>query len=120
MRSVHKTTENEQRVVVIADEASAELHNNGGEITVTEAMKAHFWKAYYEEMGRSKSKNKKTESKKAKFFKYMALKKVGSKMKFHKRQFIGNSTTLMSQLETRYKNLVQKEMLNAFKNIRFK
>jgi len=47
-------------------------------------------------------------------------KKDGTKIVMPKRQFMGNSKALMDHLESKQKDLVTKEMLNAFKKIRFK
>lgn len=77
----------------------ASIHNEGGEITVTVKMKKYFWAMYMKAIGgirhdvKTKSavydKRGQRLSKEAAFFKAMALKKVGSKIKIEKRQFIG-------------------------------
>lgn len=64
----------------------ASIHNEGGTITVTAKMKKYFWAMYMKAAGGRKSKRMSQE---ADFFKAMALKKVGSKIKIAKRQFIG-------------------------------
>ena len=114
MRSIKKETETNKKVVVIADSDYAKIHNEGGYITVTEAMKAHFWKRFYE-LGGGKGRAKK----KAMYCRGMALKKVGSKIKIPKRQFMGNSKELLRILESKHKGLVTSEMLKAFKKIKF-
>jgi len=77
----------------------AAIHNEGGMITVTQKMKRYFWAMYYKASG-AVTYNVKTRkaaktarntrlSTEAQFFKAMALKKVGSKIKIDQRQFIG-------------------------------
>lgn len=63
----------------------ADIHNQGGTITVTQKMKGFFWYRYRMATG-GDSKNVNAESI---FWKSMALKKVGSKIVLPKRQFIG-------------------------------
>lgn len=77
----------------------ASIHNEGGVITVTQQMKRYFWAMYYKASGaiRYNVKTKsavlddrgKRLSKEALFYKAMALKKVGSKIKVEQRQFVG-------------------------------
>lgn len=74
----------------------AQIHNDGGEITVTKRMKQFFWSQYYKkglvggmyERGKSKQKAE-ALSKEAEFWRNMALKKVGSTIKIPQRQFMG-------------------------------
>ena len=77
----------------------AQIHNYGGEITVTKRMKQFFWSQYYKkglvggmyERGEGKKSKQKAEtlSKEAEFWRNMALKKVGSTIKIPQRQFMG-------------------------------
>lgn len=89
----------------------AAIHNEGGTITVTRRMKKYFWYRYLLIMGSKRNRpdkaplspklqrkkngelrnNKKNLelTEEAKFYKYMALKRVGSKIVIPKRQFIG-------------------------------
>lgn len=77
----------------------AQIHNDGGEITVTKRMKQFFWSQYYKkglvggmyESGKGKKSKQKAEalSKEAEFWRNMALKKVGSTIKIPQRQFMG-------------------------------
>lgn len=108
--SIQKQSVSTRQVSVIANSAYAQIHNEGGSIVVTEAMKSHFWKMYYKVNGKGK---------KAKFFKAMALKPVGSKIKIPKRQFMGNSRTLMKILEQKQIGIRNKELIKAFKRLRF-
>ncbi|MDR1181946.1 MAG: hypothetical protein LBL13_08210 [Bacteroidales bacterium] len=54
MQSVRKFEESNKRIVVDSDLDYAGIHNDGGTITVTKAMKAHFWKLYYALTGATK------------------------------------------------------------------
>lgn len=78
----------------------ASIHNDGGEITVTERMKKFFWYKHCstkERFDRKKngrvSNNKRTKAltAEAEFWKRLALMKVGSRIKIPKRQFLGSS-----------------------------
>ena len=60
----------------------ANIHNEGGEIIVTQRMKNFFWAKHIE--------TKNVNAVEAEFFKAMALKKVGSKIIIPQRQFIGD------------------------------
>ncbi len=76
------------------------IHNDGGEVTVTQQMKRFFWAMYYKASNAIvyKTKTKKAANTQrnnkltteAAIWKSLALMKVGSKIKIHKRQFIGN------------------------------
>lgn len=115
----------------------ATIHNEGGEIIVTEKMKRFFWFKYLEiegskteKEGRNKLESrygyKKNGSKRndkknhqlsdeAEFYKAMALKKVGDKMKIPQRQFIGDSPEVQQSI----RNIVDQNMqefLNKFTN----
>ena len=138
MSSIRNTEESENRLVVGSNLKHAEIHNNGGTITVTKNMKLHFWKLYCEILGiPKKQKGKKTDwndkrnlqltaggkekksahnkklNAKAEFCKRMALMKVGAKIKIPKRQFIGESKTLMNQFDTWLKNEIETRFNNG-------
>ena len=116
MQSVRKTKQTMSQVIVESDTGYSEIHNNGGTITVTPAMKRFFWAKYYEfsnkktysikKKAESNTKSNRTLNTKADFFKALALMKVGSKIKIPKRQFMGNSQTMMTQFDTWYKGQV--------------
>ena len=111
----------------------ANIHNEGGTITVTVGMKKHFWKMYLQIVGSSKTKdgkkpfneafqrtkkgtlrnNKKnrTLSAVAEFYRAMALKPVGSKIVIPKRQFIGNHPELEQAIE----EIARKNRIEIFK-----
>jgi hypothetical protein len=107
-RSVRKQSESVDRVVIQSDLSYSEIHNNGGYIAVTQQMKKFFWAKYYELTGKVKttksgkdsaSKSNIKLSEKAKFCKAMALMEVGSKIKIEKRQYMGESRTMMDGFE---------------------
>ena len=108
MQSIQKTEETAQRVVVSSDTPYSSLHNDGGIITVTAQMKKFWWAQYYKFAGKTKTTGRGRQSNsagnrrlnaKAEYCKRMALMKVGSKIKIPQRQFIGESQTLMAELD---------------------
>ena len=70
----------------------ADIHNMGGRIQVTERMRKFFWAKFYET--------------KAKMYKILALKPVGSYITIPKRQFIGHS----AELNTKIHIIIDKEI----------
>ena len=108
MQSIHRTEETEKRVVVSSDTTYSEIHNEGGTVTVTAQMKKYWWAQYYKFAGKTKktasgkqantASNRKLNAK-AEYCKRMALMKTGSKIKIPQRQFIGESQTLMNELD---------------------
>ena len=76
----------------------AAIHNEGGEIKVTERMKRYFWAMYYKAnggLGRRKDgtlrKDRKNArlSTEAEFWKHLALMRIGASIKIPRRRFIG-------------------------------
>lgn len=129
MQSLKKSSATIDMIVVEADSNYAEIHNDGGLITVTEKMKKFWWAKYIEVSGIKKSDNGSTDwknrtafktnkagtqsslskhnvslSRKAAFCKSMALMKVGSKIKIPQRQFIGHSQTMMADFDSFLRN----------------
>lgn len=99
-RSISSRVSGDQ-LVYSSSELYATIHNEGGEIEVTAKMKRFFWAMYYQASGgvvysvkmkraRDTKRNRQLSAE-ATFFKRMALKKVGDKIKIPKRQFIGHS-----------------------------
>ena len=91
-----------EKIVFGSNAAYAQIHNEGGTLSVTLTPKARkfFWFMYYTTNDAR--------------YKWMALsKKERLAIKIPKRQFIGHSETLMSDLETWLKN----EIENRFKSI---
>lgn len=108
MRSIRPRSIDASSAIVESDTPYSALHNDGGTITVTEQMKKYWWAQYYKlsskvkktSRGRvSRSRTNKASGKKAAFCKAMALMKTGTKIKIPKRQFMGHSETLMSNLD---------------------
>jgi phage gpG-like protein len=106
----------------------ASIHNEGGEITVTKKMKSFFWAMYYKSAGaisysiKTKKANatKKNQqlSEEAQQWKYLALMKLGQKIKMPKRQFIGDHPEVKKHIEFAINsNLpdLEKYMLNLLK-----
>ncbi|EKT4520783.1 hypothetical protein JE950_002442 [Flavobacterium psychrophilum] len=120
----------------------ASIHNQGGEIIVTEKMKRFFWAMYFESSGAisksieqkdgsrvlfvssdSKSRMNKQATSKSKrnirrnaealMWKNLALQKVGAKMKIKQRQFIGDHP----QVRQRIEHVVNKNMEEIGKTI---
>ena len=72
----------------------ADIHNSGGKITVTAKMKGFFWYRFRIAAGEDKKLNAE-----ALFWKYMALKRVGSQITISKRQFIGDHPQVHSSIK---------------------
>lgn len=83
----------------------ASLHNEGATIVVTEKMKKFFWAKYYEAGG---GEGRDRTSDDASFWKSLALKKVGSKIKFPKRLFLAESPLLINHLNKIAKDIFKK------------
>lgn len=75
------------QVTIRNTESYAAYHNEGAEAKVTAKMKKFFWAKYYESGGGKKQEI----PKEAEFWKAMALKKPGRKIKIPKRRFLGPS-----------------------------
>lgn len=101
------------------------IHNEGGEIQVTQKMKRFFWAKYYEatgSFGRRKNgtprKNKRTLqlSTEAEFWKFMALMKVGKTIRIPKRQFLGASP----EVEAAVKEIIEENINEYLNQVRLK
>ena len=108
-------------VVFYSDLPYSGIHNDGGEIVVTEKMKRFFWAKYYEAsgaFGRRKDgtprRDKRTLSltEEAGFWKAMALMKVGRTIKIPRRQFIGASP----ELEGRVREIISQNVMEYLRN----
>jgi phage gpG-like protein len=87
----------------------ATIHNEGGQIAVTPAMKRFFWAMFYKSSGaasKAKGQSKGRYSAEAEWWKAMALKKTGSKIKIDQRQFIGPHR----QVDISVERVLQKSM----------
>jgi phage gpG-like protein len=77
----------------------ARIHNEGGSVTITRKMQKYFWAMYYNTSGRvtysvktrSAQNNQRNRAitDEAAYWKALALKKVGSRLKVPERRFIG-------------------------------
>lgn len=121
-RSIKGEVTDHDSVLIYTTELYANIHNEGGTITVTRKMKSHFWKMYYTVTGgkaadgfsknlqRKKNgaprnnKRNRALTAEAEFYRAMAMKKAGSKITIPKRQFIGNHPDLEKLLKEIFYN----------------
>jgi len=103
----------------------AAIHNAGGEIKVTRRMKGYFWHKYYEAAGAfgrrkdgSLRKDKRTVrlTTEAEFWRWMALKKVGSVIRIPKRKFLGTSP----EVEAAVRKIVEENLGEYFEHYEFR
>ena len=108
-----RTTENS--ITFFTNEPYAAIHNEGGEIVVTKKMKRYFWRKYYYAVGAFDRKKDGTRSNdkrtlqlagEAEFWKFMALKKVGSTIKIPRRRFLGTSP----EVEDAVRGIIEKNL----------
>ena len=86
------------RVVISAGDSKvpyAQIHNEGGQITVTPKMKKWAWAMHYNAGGTPKDAEPTPQ---AKFYKAMALQKAGSAIIMPRRRFMGYSPSLNKQI----------------------
>lgn len=97
------------------------IHNEGGEIKVTDRMRRYFWAMYYKAnggLGRRKDgtlrKDKRNAriSTEAEFWKHLALLRVGATIKIPRRQFIGAHP----RLEAAVTAIIEKRLQEYFEN----
>ncbi len=102
----------------------AAIHNDGGEIKVTERMKSYFWHKYYAargSFGRKKDGSRRNDkrtvrlSTEAEFWKCLALMKVGKTIKIPKRTFIGTSPEVERLVRTIIEDNLSEYFDNEFK-----
>lgn len=80
----------------------ASIHNEGGEITVTPQMKKFFWAMYYKTSGgsgASAGKKQRSLSEEAEWWKRLALKRVGDRIRIPQRQFVGYHPNITKHIE---------------------
>lgn len=94
------------RVIIRNTEVYAATHNDGEEIGVTERMKRFFWAKHLEHKERMGVEAPETE-----FWKRMALKKPGSRIKIPRRHFLGPS----KEVDAIVKDVVDKELQEFIK-----
>ncbi len=99
----------------------ASIHNEGGEIKVTAKMKRYFWHKYYETsgaFGRRKDGTPRRDRRtvrltaEAEFWKLLALMKEGGSIKIPKRQFLGMSP----EVETNVRRIIEENLTEYFNN----
>lgn len=110
------------RVIIQNSLIYAQIHNEGGEITVTKRMKGYFWSMYYkrglvgEMYGKAKGKKNRQKADslnaEAQFWRNMALKKVGDKIKIPQRQFLGEHP----EVNRIVREVINQELLNFINN----
>lgn len=95
-RSVRSRTTDDS-ITFYTDLPYAAIHNDGGEIVVTEKMKRFFWHKYYEatgSFGRKKNGERRNDkrtrqlSTEADFWRFMALKRAGTTIRIPRRRFL--------------------------------
>lgn len=120
-------------VTFYTTESYAAIHNDGGEIVVTERMKRYFRHRFYEAQGGFQRKRKGSPSRplsdggfyawtakmdlstEAEFWRFMALKKVGTTIKIPRRRFLGNSP----EVERMVRGIIERN-LEEYINLEFK
>lgn len=111
-------------IVFLTDHPAAAIHNEGGEIVVTEKMKRFFWYKYYSATGsfgrkkdgsRRNGKRTRQLSDEADFWKAMALMRVGSKIRIPQRKFLGTSP----EVETAVRQIIEENLTEYVNNIDF-
>lgn len=109
LRRSIKSRSDDNSITFYSDEPHAAIHNEGGEIRVTERMKRYFWARYKESTGgfgrkkdggmRNNARNRRLSTE-AEFWKLMALMKVGSTVKIPRRRFLGASPEVEKMCRT--------------------
>ena len=89
------------RVIIRNTEVYAATHNDGEDIGVTERMKRFFWAKHLEHKERMGVNAPETE-----FWKRMALKKPGSRIKIPRRHFLGPS----KEVDALVQDIINKEL----------
>lgn len=114
-----RTTDNS--ITFFTTEPYAEIHNDGGEIVVTAKMKKYFWRKYYEatgSFGRKKDGSRRNDkrtvqlSTEAEFWKFMALKKAGTKIRIPRRRFLGTSP----EVEKAVRDIIEENLEGYIEN----
>lgn len=118
-RSIHSEIKTDS-IVFKSDLPYAAIHNEGGEIKVTERMKRFFWYKYYSASGsfgrrkdgtlRRDKRNRRLATE-ADFWKCMALMRVGSSIKIPRRRFLGNAP----EVEAAVREIIEENITEYFK-----
>lgn len=119
-RSIRSRTTGDS-ITFYTDSPYAEIHNEGGEITVTDKMKRFFWHKYYtttEAFGRKKNGERRNDkrtirlSSEAEFWKHMALMKVGKTINIPRRRFLGYAP----EVEKLTREIIENNLSEYFNN----
>lgn len=117
-KSIHSKS-TDSSITFYSDAPHAEIHNEGGEITVTAKMKRFFWAKYYSatgSFGRKKNGERRNDkrtiqlSAEAEFWMHLALMKVGSTIKIPRRQFLGHSP----EVEQSVREIIEENLTEYF------
>lgn len=98
------------RVIIKNSEVYAATHNDGEEIGVTERMKRFFWAKHIEN-----KKSMGAEAPETEFWKRMALKKPGSRIKIPRRHFLGPGPEV-DDIVSKVINTELQEFINSHKH----
>lgn len=121
-RSVKSRTTDDS-ITFYTDLPYAAIHNDGGEIVVTEKMKRFFWHKYYEatgSFGRKKNGERRNDkrtrqlSTEADFWRFMALKRAGTTIRIPRRRFLGTGP----EVERIVREIIE-DNLNEYFNMDF-
>ena len=121
-RSIRSRTTDDS-ITFYTDLPYAAIHNDGGEIVVTEKMKRFFWHKYYEatgSFGRKKNGQRRNDkrtrqlSTEADFWRFMALKRAGTTIRIPRRRFLGTGP----EVERIVREIIE-DNLNEYFNMDF-
>lgn len=106
-------------IVFRSEHPAAAIHNEGGEIKVTERMRRFFWHKYYEASGAFGRRKDGTPRKdrrtvrltaEAEFWLCMALMKPGSVIRIPRRRFLGNAP----EVERTVRKIIEENITEYF------
>lgn len=121
LRKSIRSKSTDSSITFYSDAPHAEIHNEGGEITVTAKMKRFFWAKYYAatgSFGRKKNGEKRKDKRtiqlteEAEFWKHLALMKVGKTITIPRRRFMGYSP----EVEKMVCEIVEENLEEFFKS----
>jgi len=124
LRRSIKSRSTDDSITFYSELPYAAIHNEGGEIVVTERMKKFFWWKYHTatgSFGRKKDGTRRNDKRtlqlgdEAAFWRLMALMKAGSKIKIPKRQFLGKSP----EVEAAVRKIIEDNLTDYINNINF-
>ena len=121
LRKSIRSKSTDSSITFYSDEPHAEIHNEGGEITVTAKMKRFFWHKYMNASGAlvfcrkkngelRKDKGTRQISTEAEFWKHLALMKVGKTITIPRRRFMGYSP----EVEQSVREIIEENLTEYF------